>query len=152
QWLVRSRTTPQIVVAGLRGRLRTVHLADAAAALVAQAASQLHLADAAGVEERHRVPHTGVGATLRAALADLVVLPRRLDDLPALEHIVTDRLLDVDVLAVLDRSDGHEAVPVVRRGDGDDIDVLVRDDLADVLFVAGRRFLDVLDRLHGLAD
>src|SRR5262249_55953601 len=38
------------------------------------------------------------------------------------------------------------------RGDGDDVDVLVLDHLADVLHVLRRVALDLLDVLHGRAD
>src|SRR5262249_20763251 len=46
----------------------------------------------------------------------------------------------------------HQRVPVVGRGDGDDVDRLVLDDLADVLLVLGRLALGLLDLLHGAAD
>ncbi len=52
------------------------------------------------------------------------------------------RLLDVDVLAGLAGEDGERRVPVVWRGDGDRVHVLVVEDLAEVL--------DALRRLLGL--
>ena len=43
----------------------------------------------------------------------------------------------VNVFAVLHRPDGGQGVPVVRRGDCDDVDLFVFDDLAQILFVFG---------------
>jgi len=51
---------------------------------------------------------------------------RRLDHPLALADGVRERLLDVDVLAGLAGQNCHFGVPVVRRGDDDDIDGLVR--------------------------
>jgi hypothetical protein len=47
-------------------------------------------------------------------------------------------LLDIDILAGLHRPDAHQGVPVVRRGDRDDIDVLAVEDTAEVLDVRVR--------------
>ena len=47
--------------------------------------------------------------------------------------VVGAGLLDVDVLAGLEAEDGHGGVPVVGRGDGDDVDVFGGEDLAEVL-------------------
>ena len=54
--------------------------------------------------------------------------------LAAFADVVADRLLDVDVLARLHRPDGGQRVPVVRRGDADDVDrCVVFHDAAQVL-------------------
>src|SRR5262249_24040158 len=78
--------------------------------------------------------------------------PSRFDDAPALGDVVADRLLDVDVLAVLHGPDGREGVPVVRRGDGDDVDGLVVHDPAQVLLVLGSLALRLLYGVHGAGD
>ena len=67
----------------------------------------------------------GIAAALRAGLADPLVLAGGLDDAAAFADVVADRLLDVHVLAGLHGPDRHQRVPVVRRGDADDIDALV---------------------------
>src|SRR5205085_2795839 len=103
-------------------RLRAGDLADRAARLVAEAAGQGDLADLAGMHVVDRLPHAGGAAALGAGLADLVVMAGGLDDPPALADVVADRLFAVDVLAGLDRPDGGQRVPVVRGGDGDDVD------------------------------
>ena len=77
-------------------------------------------------------------AALRAVLDDAVVLAGGLDGDAALVDVVAARLLDVDVLAGLAGPDGHQRVPVVRRGDRDGVDVLVVERLADVLHGLGR--------------
>src|SRR5262249_12079864 len=56
------------------------------------------------------------------------------------------------VLAVLHGPDGGQGVPVVGRGDGDDVDVLVLDDLADVLDVFRLLALAFGGNLHRRAD
>ena len=53
----------------------------------------------------------------------LLVLAGGLDHAPAFTNVVADRFLNVDVLAVLHGPDCGQGVPVVRRGDGHDVDV-----------------------------
>src|SRR5439155_24758797 len=65
--------------------------------------------------------------------ADPIVVPRGLDDAPAFADVVADRLLDVDVLAGLNGPDGRQRVPVIGRGDADDVDVAVFHDAAQIL-------------------
>src|SRR5262249_53261190 len=143
--LQRGRAAPQVVVHRRRRLLRAVHLADAAPRLVAQAAGQRDLAELALVEEVHGRARAGHAAAVGAGLTDAVVPAGRLDDPPALADVVADRLLDVNVLAGLDGPDGHERVPVVRRGDADDVDALVVEQLAEVLLELGGVALRLLD-------
>src|SRR5882762_7917151 len=51
---------------------------------------------------------------------------------------MTQRLFDVDIFARLTGPDGQKRVPVIRRGDGDDIEFLVLKGLANVLKTFGR--------------
>src|SRR5262249_32063295 len=147
-----GRAAPQVVV-HRRGRLlRAVHLADAAARLVAEAAGQRDLAELALAEEVDGRARAGHAAALGTGLADAVVLAGRLDDAPALADVMADRLLDVDVLAGLDGPDGHQRVPVVGRGDADDVDAIVVEQLAEVLLELRGVALRLLDGGHGLAD
>ena len=80
---------------------------------------------------RHWVPAWTIRLYFRAASTTL----------PALEDVVADRLLDVDVLARLAGPDRRQRVPVVRRGDRDGVDLVVVEDPAEVLDVLrlGRR-------------
>src|SRR3979490_395448 len=94
----------------------------------------MDLAEFAGMEEVHRLTDAGRAANLRAGLANAIELAGRLDDPPAFADVMADRLLDVDVLAGLHGPDGGQGVPVIRRCDRDDIDGLIFQDLADVLF------------------
>src|SRR5581483_9241665 len=116
--LARRRAAPQVVVEAA-GDLAAVGagLADGAARLVAQAARHQEPAEAAGVDQGHDVGPAAAAAALRAVLHDDVVPPRRLDGDAPLLDVVAARLLDVDVLAGLGAPDGHQGVPVVRRGD-----------------------------------
>ena len=83
----------------------------------------------------HLVGHApaGVGGRLHAHGEDLLGLLGRLGDAAGLVDRVRHRLFAVDVLAGLHGVDRHLGVPVVGRGDQDDVDVLVVKDLAVVL-------------------
>ena len=85
------------------------------------------------MNELDRIAHRRPAAIHRADLHDLVVPRRRLDHLAAFPHRVRRGLLDVDVLAGLERPDGGERVPVVRRGDDDGVDVLVVEHAPQIL-------------------
>ena len=73
-------------------------------------------------------------------------------DAAAFADVVADRLFDVNVFAGLHGPDGGERVPVVGRGDGNRVDILVIDDFADVLFIPGSGALLLLGDGHGLVD
>ena len=64
-------------------------------------------------------------APLRADLHDALVLARRRDHRLALDDIDADRLLHLDVGAGLDGGDHRQRVPVVRRVDEDDVEILL---------------------------
>ena len=65
-------------------------------------------------------------------LDDPVVLLGRLDHLAAFEEIVAAWLLNVDILPRLTGPDRGKRVPVVWRGDADDVDVLAVEDFSEV--------------------
>ena len=96
------------------------------------------------MDELDRVAHRRPAAIHRADLHDLVVARRRLDHLAAFPHGVRRGLLDVDVLAGLQRPDGGERVPVVGRGDDDGVDVLVVEHAPQILDEARLEGGDVL--------
>ena len=70
---------------------------------------------------------------MRAVLDDAVVFARGLDGHAAFEGVVRERLFDVDVLAGLAGPNRTERVPEIRRGEENDIDVLVVEELAHVV-------------------
>ena len=82
------------------------------------------LPELAAVNVVDRLPNRLVRAALRAALDDLFVLVRSVDQLPAFPNVLADRLLDVDILAGLHRGNRNQRVRVIRRGDGNRVDVL----------------------------
>ena len=71
-------------------------------------------------------------AALRADLHDPAVLPRGGEHRLAFDHVDADRLLHVDVGARLHGGDHRQGVPVVGRGDEDDVEVFFREHLAVV--------------------
>ncbi len=72
------------------------------------------------------------GALLHAHLADAVVDARGLDDGRAFLDLQRERLLDVDVLARIQRVDGDGGVPVVGHADQHGIHFLHLEQLAMV--------------------
>ena len=127
----------QRVGKGLGGRDRGGggHLADRLAVAVPQGVNPLDRAERSladvfcGVDERR------IGALLGAGLHDPVVLAGGLDGFAALPDAVADRFLDVNILASLTGHDGEERVPVVGRGDHDDVHVRPVQDMAKILML-----------------
>ncbi len=166
---LRRRTEPQVVVdfrqipivvgrlvagRGQRQRVLLARLhrpvgipADRRPRLVAQAARHVDLAQAAVVDELNRLPHGRTAAVHGPDLDDAVVVRGGLDHPPPFPHRVRRRLLDVDVLARLQRPDGRQRVPVVRRGDDDGVDVLVVHHAAQILHEPGPEGGHVLETL-----
>src|SRR6185503_3432811 len=114
------RPHPKVVIHACGNRAVGL-LADRAALVVADAPRDLHLAELPLAHELDRLPDVAERAGIIPHLAELVVLPARLDELAALEEVVAERLLDIDVLPRLDAPDGRQAVPVVGRGDRDGV-------------------------------
>ncbi len=93
-------------------------------------------------------------AALGADLHDPLVLAGRGQHRLALGHVDADRLLDIDVGPRLDGRDHRQGMPVVGRGDQDDVQVLLLEHLA-VVGVGARgllRGLAVRDDLGGLGQ
>ncbi len=74
----------------------------------------------------------GRAAALGAHLHDPLVLAGRGQHGLALGHVDADRLLDINIGARLDGRDHRQGVPVVGRGDQDDVQVLLLEHLAVV--------------------
>jgi len=112
--------------------------ADGVAPAVAEAAGHVDFADGAVLDVLNGFLDGGVGPDLGAVLDDAVVFAGGFDELAAFIDIMGAGLFDVDVFAGLDGPDGGEGVPVVGGGDGDDVDVGVFHDAAEVGFGLGR--------------
>ncbi len=76
-------------------------------------------------------------AALRADLDDALVFARGGEHSLAFDDIDADRLLHIDIRAGLDRGDHRQGVPVVGRGDQDDVEVLLLEHLAVIGVGAG---------------
>ncbi len=95
----------------------------------------------AGVDQVRRA------APLGADLDDALVLPGGGDHRLALDDIDANRFLHVHVNARLDGGDHGQGVPVVWRGDEDDVEVLLLEHVA-VVVVGARLLLGGLPRRH----
>ena len=138
---------PEVVI-DLGGDLVLLGRADRHAALVADRAGDLHLAVLAGVHVLDGGADADAGAALGAGLDDLLgEVVRGGDELLAFEDVMRKGLLDVEVLAGLEGPDALDGVLVVRRGDGDGVDILIFEHLADVGVALGAG-----DVLHALGD
>ena len=126
---------PEIKVETGGERRRRVDQPDARPPLVAQRVGHLHRADLSALHEVDRVAHPAHAAALRAHLAHAPELAGPLRHHASFLDGVTARLLDVDVLTGLHRPDAHQGMPVIGRGDRDDVDVFAIEDAADVLDV-----------------
>ena len=122
---LRGRAEPEVPVQPLGdGRFRE----RAARRVAVEAALDgLDLAEAAGADQLDRQAEQAaeVGALLAAGLQDAAGVLDRLLDRQRLGDGQRQRLLAVDVLAGLERLDGHLRVPVVGRGDEHAIEGLV---------------------------
>jgi hypothetical protein len=88
-------------------------------------ADERDLAELLGVEILLlRLQVVAARALLHPDLAHPLVDPRRLDDDRAFFDLQRQRLLDVDVLAGVERVDRGGEMPVIRHGDEDRVDVL----------------------------
>ena len=129
----RRRSQPQVVVhAG--GRRAVGHHADRIAAAIDDRLARVDLPEPAVTEKLDGLAEQRPAAALRAGLHDTVVAADRVDHAPAFDDVVADRLFAVDVLASLARHDGHQRVPVIRRGDGHGIDVAVVEHAPEIGF------------------
>ena len=119
------RTAPQIPVQIGRGIRDRFLEANAAARLAAVAVRDFQLAKLARLNGFMQTGDSGIAATLRAVLNHDAVLLLRFDRDAPFGHIVAHRFFDIDVLAGLSGPDRHQRMPVVRRRDGDGVEVLV---------------------------
>lgn len=107
-------------------------VANAPSRLAAVAFGNEEFAVLAAVNGGDLLGPSAAGAALRAVLDDAVVFAGGFNALAAFKDVVAAGLLDVDVFAGLASPDGDEGVPVVGRGNGDGVDGVVFQELADV--------------------
>ncbi len=139
----RRGALPEIVIEPLRHG-RFFPAADRWAETGVIAAGGQHAADHAGFHGLDGGDDVRHAAALVAHLDAPPVMAGGPDDHLGLPRVVAGRLLDVDVFAGGAGHDGGGCVPVVWRGDGEDIQLPVLENLANVLGGlrrAARRFL-----------
>ena len=105
-----------------------------------------HVADHAATDDRDRRTELLPAALHGAGLEHAAVLLLRGNDLLRLVDRKGQRLLAIDVLAVLHRLDGDVGMPVIGRTDADEVDRRILNDLTEI--VDGAAFV----RLVGLVD
>ena len=100
-----------------------------------------HLAEFAFLDDRvARLDQMRCAAALSADLDDALVLPRRRQHGLALGHIHADRFLHINIRPGFDGGDHRQRMPMVRRADEHDVQVLFLEHLP-VVVVGARRLL-----------
>src|SRR6266404_6241373 len=130
---------------------------DGWAPLVANRAGHVDVADCAVTQMPNGFQHAGVRTRLAAVLANSVVLLDGAHQLPSFKRVMRARLFHIDVFRRLAGPDGHERVPMIRRSDGDGVDIFVLEQLADIDVGFGlwqSQLIDVPEATvqHGLID
>src|ERR1051326_6311183 len=100
-------------------------MSDAGTPFVAECAGQIGIAYGAIVYVLDGFDHARIGARLAPMLANSVVLLHRPHELTPFKPVVRARLLHVNIFAGLAGPDRHQRVPVIGRGNGNGIDLLV---------------------------
>lgn len=107
------------------------------AGVVHEAAHHADLPDLAGADELARLDGVRRRAAVGADLHDASGRARGVEHRATLADRVADRFLDKDVGAGLDRRDHGQRVPMVGRGDDDDLRLLLREQLAVIAMLTG---------------
>ena len=128
----RRRAAPQIVINVGWRLLRGIDLADARAGFVTQAAGEDDSAEVTGANPLDGLLDREAGAALGAGLNDSLVFARGFDQLVAFPDFMADGLFHIDIFARLHGPEGGQGVPVVRRGNGNSVDVVLLQQLPDV--------------------
>ncbi len=144
--LARCGALPEFPVE-LGGNRHHLADADALARVAVPGLAEIRPADQPFLDLRHGLDRVGRRSLLVAQLDELAVLLLRRQKQFALVGVVARRLLDVHVLAGLEPHQRHRRVPVLGGGDGDGIDVLRFEELADVPLLHRR----LAERLLGLS-
>jgi hypothetical protein len=126
---------PELVIHRGGWLLRAIHVVDAQAQTVNERVGELGFADVAFFDPLHGAGPAFVGPALHAVLHDEALrggFGGRGHELGAFDEVVAHRLLDIDMLAVLQGGERDQDVAVIRCGDGDGIDVFVSAALAEI--------------------
>ena len=132
-FLLRRRSAPQIVIHRGRNFAGFGRLADGVAAVVTKRTCEFDLAEIARTQPRDGFLDGEAGARLSSRLDDAIVFARGFHKLATFPEVVRNRLLDIDILARLNRPDATERMPVIRRGERDCINIFVLQKFSHVL-------------------
>ena len=124
QRLHRSRTDPEVVVDVIRNNLLTVHLADASTWFVADPTSRLDRSEISVSSPLDRRFIGPAGTVLRTGLNHAPMTASRFNHGTPFMEIVTDGLLDIDILAGFTGPDRLQGMPVIGRGQRDGMQVI----------------------------
>src|SRR4029077_17771050 len=129
--LQRRRPGPQIVIHACRDSfLRGAP--NRWPPLVANRTRHIDFANRPVAQVFSGVDHSGIRARLAAVLANSVVLLYRSHQLPPFKRVMRAGFLHIDIFPGLAAPDGHQRVPMIRRGNRDGIDILVLEQSANV--------------------
>lgn len=133
-----SGAEPSVPIEAL-GRILFGGAADAVGALVheVESAGDADFAEFAGADPFDDAAVVGGGMDLGADLADALMAVDGVADGERFGGVEGHRFLQVDILAGLNGVDGHEGMPVGRRGDDDAVDVAAGEEFAIVDVAAG---------------
>ena len=129
----RRRPAPEVIIDAVRNRIGAPG-PDRPAAVVAEAADQVDLAEFPLGGIRERLLNGGIRTALGTDLAASAVFFGGGDKRLTLVDVVADRLFNIGVFPRLHRPDAAERVPVVRGRAADDIDVFVVEPLAHIAY------------------
>ena len=112
--------------------LITVGLADAGPGLVAQATGHQNFPEVPLLDPFDGFADGVTGAALGTGLDDLFVFPCCFDQLASFPDIVGNGFFDINIFAGLDAPDRGQGMPMVGGCDGDDVDIFVLKQFADI--------------------
>ncbi len=128
-----GRPLPQIPIQAFR-RIAGAALANIWTPFVAYTSGHVHIiADKPILQFADALLESGIAAQLCAVLDDPSVFLGGLDHFAAFKNIVGHRLFDIDVLARLARPDGCQRMPMIGRGNGQRVNIVVFQYLAYIL-------------------
>ena len=134
---LRCRSEPHIIIDGC-GRNPIGGIPDAGQPIeIGPTACHREFAEFAALYELGGFDHVLATAPLRTHLHDAVVLLRGGHHRATLGNRLGQGLFDIDILARLAGHHGGDRMPVIRRGDEDDINVLPIQHAAEILYRIG---------------
>ena len=141
----------QVPVDTFRDR-RLLHLADIDPSAIHDCLGPISRAEASVAHEMCNRLLPQPASALKSDLDHTPVLAGGFDHLAAFPQSVGTRLFAVDILARLASPDRHEGVPVVRRGNGDRVEIVPLKELANVGLCLGSVPRTVFDSRNGFRE